>query len=111
MSLFPRLIYLILVQTVIDLLIDGETGIWHLSNRGSISWKDFAVQIAEKAGYDDRMIEGVEQKKLNLPARRPLYSSLVSGRATLLPPLEDAINCFFRECINLPTNEAFIEKF
>lgn len=100
-----------LVHTVIDLLIDGEKGIWHLCNKGAVSWKDFAVQIAEGAGYHGRMIEAVEQKDLNLPAKRPGYSALASGRGALLPSLDDAITCFFKECNSLPTNtKMFIEK-
>ena len=27
-----------LVNAALDLLIDGETGIWHLANRGAVSW-------------------------------------------------------------------------
>ena len=31
-----------LVHEILNLLIDGGTGLWHLANAGSVSWYDFA---------------------------------------------------------------------
>jgi dTDP-4-dehydrorhamnose reductase len=39
-----------LVQAVLDLLIDRESGVWHLSNRGSTSWAGFARLVADGVG-------------------------------------------------------------
>ena len=41
-----------LVQAALDLLIDGERGVWHLTNRGVVSWSGFAQMVAEASGLD-----------------------------------------------------------
>ena len=39
-----------LVNAALDLLLDGESGIWHLSNDGAVSWFEFARSAAEACG-------------------------------------------------------------
>jgi thiamin-phosphate kinase len=39
-----------LVNTSLDLLIDGGTGIWHMANIGETSWRDLAAMAAEPIG-------------------------------------------------------------
>jgi dTDP-4-dehydrorhamnose reductase len=80
-----------LVDASLDLLIDGECGIWHLANAGAVSWTEFARMLADKCGYDPRKIEGVTTASLGLQARRPAFSALASERGTLLPSLDDAV--------------------
>ncbi|MEP6597216.1 MAG: family 1 glycosylhydrolase [Ginsengibacter sp.] len=92
-----------LVVASLELLIDNESGLWHLTNDGALSWKQFAVKISDKAGYDPDLIIGTDVKEMNLKARRPKNSVLRSQRCNLLPSLDHAINCFFNECITLPT--------
>ena len=87
-----------LVHASLDLLIDGERGLWHLSNAGAITWADLARRAAEVAGMDAALIEGCSTKSLGLAAPRPVYSVLTSERGQLLPPLEDAISRYFKEC-------------
>ena len=41
-----------LVHATLDLLLDGENGIWHLTNKGAISWHDLACQVADMAKLD-----------------------------------------------------------
>lgn len=86
-----------LVTATVDLLIDSECGIWHLVNDGAISWKEFALMVAEKAGYDPALIVGVNLAELNLSANRPQNSVLQSTRGKLMPTLENAINAYFIE--------------
>jgi dTDP-4-dehydrorhamnose reductase len=83
-----------LVNAALDLLIDGECGVWHLANPGALSWSDFARMIAGEAGYDRERVEGRPTTSFGLDARRPSYSALQSERGTLLPPLEDAVTRF-----------------
>jgi dTDP-4-dehydrorhamnose reductase len=83
-----------LVNATLDLLIDGESGIWHLANTGALSWFDFACLIAREFGYDRARVEAQPTGSFGFDARRPLYSALGSERATLLPPLEDAVKRF-----------------
>ena len=80
-----------LVNTTLDLLIDGEKGIWHLANRGEISWSDFAREIASRAGLPADLIRPVPVSDLGLAARRPLNSALASERGQLLPSFTDAL--------------------
>ena len=46
-------------HATLDLLVDGETGLWHLANRGSVSWHDFAMWLADAAGLDTSLIDAV----------------------------------------------------
>ncbi|MDQ6762780.1 MAG: sugar nucleotide-binding protein, partial [Bacteroidota bacterium] len=92
-----------LAEALLTLLIDDEKGIWHLANEGAITWKDFAVRIAAMAGYNPGLINGKSMQQINNRATIPLYSVLASKRGSLMPSLDQAINCFFKECITLPT--------
>lgn len=83
-----------LVNTCLDLLIDGETGIWHLANKGSLSWADFAFVVADKFDLDKSLINAVNAAEINYPALRPFNSVLGSERGQLLPSFEAAMNEF-----------------
>ena len=80
-----------LVDACLDLLIDGERGIWHLANSGALTWADFARQAAELAGLDGRLVDGRAMESFALAAERPRYSVLGSERAALMPSLADAL--------------------
>lgn len=86
-----------LVQAVLDLLIDGEAGLWHLANPGAVTWTELARRAAELAGLDPDLVEPRPSWALGLAAPRPLYSALASERASLLPPLEEALQLAVRE--------------
>src|SRR3954470_20508702 len=45
-----------LVNASLDLLIDGETGIWHLANQGAVSWGELACRVAERGGFDPERV-------------------------------------------------------
>jgi len=78
-----------LVHTVLDLLLDEEKGIWHLTNQGAISWHDLAAEIADRAKLDRR--------RIILPERDvPVNTSLTSDRGLLLRPLSSALDDFMR---------------
>lgn len=80
-----------LVHTALDLLIDGESGLWHLANRGAMTWADLARQAANLHGLDASRVEGRPQESLGWKAPRPRFSAIESERAWLMPPLEDAL--------------------
>jgi dTDP-4-dehydrorhamnose reductase len=86
-----------LVNAVLDLLIDGEHGIWHLANSGETTWADLARRAAELAGLDADLVNGVPMARLNTNARRPPYSALGSERGSLMPSLEDALARYMSE--------------
>jgi dTDP-4-dehydrorhamnose reductase len=85
-----------LVHASLDLLIDRETGIWHLSNGQAITWADFALKAATMAEVDPGNLKAVSADQLGYAAQRPRYSPLGSERGILLPSLDDAISRFLR---------------
>jgi dTDP-4-dehydrorhamnose reductase len=87
-----------LVHASLDLLIDGEQGIWHLANIGATTWADLARRAAELAGVPADRIKGVPIEALGLAAQRPLYSVLGSERGLLLPSLDNALSRYLQEC-------------
>jgi dTDP-4-dehydrorhamnose reductase len=87
-----------LVHASLDLLIDGERGLWHLANPDSLTWAELAKQVADLAGLDASLIDARPLKTLALAAPRPVYGVLGSERGTLLPPLENALSRYLQEC-------------
>ncbi|WP_426749710.1 family 1 glycosylhydrolase [Myxococcus sp. Y35] len=86
-----------LVHTCLDLLLDGEAGVWHLANEGAMTWAQFARQAATLAGQDARQVEGRPLAGFAWAATRPRYSALASERARLMPPLDEAIVRYLEE--------------
>jgi dTDP-4-dehydrorhamnose reductase len=80
-----------LVNTSLDLLIDKESGIWHLSNSTPVTWLQLAAMAAEAAGADLSRLEASSSARFGYLATRPAYSALTSERAVLMPPLSDAL--------------------
>jgi dTDP-4-dehydrorhamnose reductase len=80
-----------LVDAVLDLVIDGETGLWHLANGGAVSWADFARLIAEALGFDPSAVRGVPSAIFGWPAPRPAGAALASVRGAMMPSLENAV--------------------
>jgi dTDP-4-dehydrorhamnose reductase len=85
-----------LVDATLDILLDGETGIWHLANQGQITWSELAATAATKLGLDSSLIISVPTYQVVGPATRPPYSALSSYRGALLPSLEHALDRFVR---------------
>ena len=76
-----------LVHATLDLLLDQEKGIWHLTNQGAISWHELACQIADRAKLDPgRIIIPDDDVRAD--------TSLTSNRGLLLRPLDGAIDDF-----------------
>jgi dTDP-4-dehydrorhamnose reductase len=87
-----------LAHAALDLLIDGESGIWHLANKGTLSWADLAKRAAEMAGITSGNIEARPAYTMGFNALRPHYSALGSERGQMLPTLEDALERYLAEC-------------
>ena len=80
-----------LVNASLDLLMDGERGLWHIANEGATSWAELARMAARRAGLDANLVEARPTAFMQLAAPRPTYGVLASARAQLLPSLEDAL--------------------
>ena len=89
-----------LVTACLDLLIDGETGLWHLTNGQPLSWADFAKSIAQMCGHDASRVNAVPHHIFGWPAPRPANVALATARGPQLPSLLSAMEHFgqhFRE--------------
>lgn len=69
-----------LSRAIKDLLATKEQGIFHLTNSGSCTWFDFALQILEEGGYRGTEVQPISSEELGRPARRPAYSLLDNSR-------------------------------
>ena len=80
-----------LVDATLDLLIDGEGGVWHLAGDGALTWLEFARLGAERAGVDASRLVPQSLAEARLAAARPHWSVLGSGRGRLIGSVENAI--------------------
>ena len=76
-----------LVHATLDLLLDEETGVWHLTNQGAISWHELATQMADRAKLDAGRVIAIQSDE-------PSDTSLTSKRGLLLRPLDRALDDF-----------------
>lgn len=84
-----------LVHATLDLLVDGEQGLWHLANGTPTNWADFARMGAAEAGLDPSFIRGCPGSELRLAAPRPIFSALGSERGLHLPQLSSAVRRYW----------------
>jgi dTDP-4-dehydrorhamnose reductase len=69
--------YTIDLAAALDLLIEKNAqGIFHVTNRGSCSWHQFAVKILQESGFDKIEVIPIKSDQLQRPAKRPAYSVL-----------------------------------
>ncbi len=80
-----------LVDALLDLAIDGETGLWHLANAGATDWASFARAILEATGGDPSLVRGCPAEVFGWPARRPRRVPLASERGAVMPTLEEGL--------------------
>lgn len=83
-----------LVHSTLDLLLDGEGGVWHLANQGSTSWHALACEVADRRGLPVRKIRDGGGRKAD--------TSLTSDRGLLLRPLSHALDDYLIHAETLP---------
>jgi len=83
-----------LVHAALDLLIDGERGVWHVTNEGALSWFDFARAAARACGERAHLIDPVAASDLGWQAPRPAYSALASVRGRVMRSTDAALEAF-----------------
>lgn len=90
-----------LVHECLNLLIDGEEGIVHLTNGGELSWEEFAVLAAQslkqKFKINTNLIHGKSISDFNYRAKRPRRSVLKSAKYSRLPSIENALSRYSNE--------------
>jgi len=92
------------LASAVALLIEKNArGIFHVTNRGSCSWHQFAVRILKEAGYDNINVTPMKSVDLKRPAMRPAYSILsnqkfikVTGKT--LQPWQLALQEYLKNC-------------
>ena len=84
-----------LVNSALDLFIDEEAGLWHITNDGIIAWAEFAKLVAERGGFSKNKVQARKSAEMNFIARRPLFSALESNKGVKLPSLENALERYF----------------
>jgi dTDP-4-dehydrorhamnose reductase len=90
-----------LVHACLDLLLDREAGVVHLTNGEPTTWGELVTRAAGLAQLDTTRLRVCGGEDLNYIALRPPYSALGSVRCRILPPLDDALNRFF--CLYHPS--------
>ncbi len=84
----------LLADAMLDLLIDGADGLWHLSNGEALSWAGFAGRILDRLALPADRLEAVPGNSLGWRAARPPYAALDSERGRLMVSLDDALDRF-----------------
>lgn len=89
-----------LAEALKSLVEQKRRGLYHLVNRGAVSWHGFAKHALAAAGID-HPIEGVPQSTWFTKARRPRYSALTSNRLESLgieiPDWRTGIEAYLRD--------------
>jgi dTDP-4-dehydrorhamnose reductase len=70
-----------LAQAIASLAHEGASGIYHLTNAGACSRKEWAEEIVRLAGLNDISIEATTQSDFGAPFRKPPFSALANTTA------------------------------
>jgi len=85
-----------LVRATLDLVIDDETGLWHLANLGALTWAQFAVALSDALDLQASRIDAQPLSAMGWAADRPRHAPLTSERGLIMPSLASAIESFAR---------------
>ncbi|MCK4436701.1 dTDP-4-dehydrorhamnose reductase, partial [bacterium] len=90
-----------LAKAIGNLIKTSSYGIFHISNRGSCSWYEFALTILKYAGIQDVTVQPITSDELNRPAKRPEMSILDNAHyiqtvGKALRPWPDALDDYLR---------------
>lgn len=89
-----------LSKAIATLIINDCKGAFHVSNKGSCSWYDFAVEILRLACVSGVKVLPISTAALNRPAKRPLYSvfhcqRLQQEAGIKMRPWQEALQDYF----------------
>lgn len=83
-----------LCDSVLDLLIDGATGLWHVAGGTALTWYDFAERIVDRCGLRQGLLDRGTAQSLGWIAERPHYAALGTRHGLAMPGLDAAIDQF-----------------
>ncbi|PTY00333.1 family 1 glycosylhydrolase [Opitutus sp. ER46] len=83
-----------LAHAALDLLIDDESGLWHVATAGAPTWFEWTRQLARVAGYDPDRVVPASPRDLGWVAPRPRNATLGSNRGQLLSEWQAALRRF-----------------
>jgi dTDP-4-dehydrorhamnose reductase len=87
-----------LAGAVIGLVEGGGTGVYHVANAGVATWWDLARAAIDEWGHPELAIEKLRTEEYPLPAPRPIWSVLDTGKAerlgVTLRPWQDALRSY-----------------
>ncbi|MDU0369429.1 NAD(P)-dependent oxidoreductase [Hymenobacter endophyticus] len=86
-----------LVNTSLDLLLDEEKGIWHLTNEGTYTWAELARLAVATAGLDTACVVPQPVAAFGWAAPRPGFSALGSNQGILLPSVESGLHRYLAD--------------
>jgi dTDP-4-dehydrorhamnose reductase len=92
------------LAAAVALLIEKNAqGIFHITNRGTCNWYQFAVRILKESGFTDIEVLPIKSGQLKRPARRPAYSVMsmqkfiqTTGKA--MQPWQTALQDYLESC-------------
>jgi dTDP-4-dehydrorhamnose reductase len=79
-----------LVHAALDLLLDEEKGLWHLTNHGAVSWHELACEVADRAHAARSLVVAAQDLE-------KADTSLTSNRGLLLRTLDQALTEYFEK--------------
>jgi dTDP-4-dehydrorhamnose reductase len=86
-----------LVHSTLDLFIDDEKGIWHVTNDGMLTWSEFAEALAERTNHSKKTLVAKSLIEMGWKAKRPLYSALDSEKGIKMPSIENALDRYIEQ--------------
>jgi len=83
---------------IVQIAESGHSGIWHVTNRGVVSWYEFAREVLLAAGLDAAKVYPIKTSDLKppRPAKRPANSvlantAMISAGMPLLPDFREPL--------------------
>jgi dTDP-4-dehydrorhamnose reductase len=95
-----------LVDRVLDLLIDRESGVWHVANDGVCTWEELVREASGACGVSTRRLTPRPAAEFGWIAPRPAYSAIATRRGASLPTLGDALARFAEAWSTAPSQDA-----
>ena len=68
------------IKKLVDFNKHESKSIYHVSNKGEVSWCDYAKEIFRLAGINDVEVVPISSKDFGSPAKRPSYSVLDNSK-------------------------------